>query len=320
MGGRVAAFNDPVPIARQNFAGGRNQYRADRNLTPLRRRFRFGERECYGFLVSHIFPENIILAEDSTGAGERIAKVIARAGICSRRDAEKLIEEGRVALNGEPVTGQGVKATDHDVISIDGKPVGEPEPARLWRYHKPSGLVTTHKDPQGRPTVFANLPRSLPRVVSVGRLDFNSEGLLLLTNDGDLARRLELPAGGWTRKYRVRLFGKVKQADLDKLATGVTIDKVKYGPVIADLERSKGVYSWATVGLKEGKNREVKRVMESIGLKVARLIRIQFGPFHLGQLEPGQVEEIPAKLWREHLGIGRKKRAEKEDIRKPWER
>jgi 23S rRNA pseudouridine2605 synthase len=262
------------------------------------------------------FPENSILAEDSTGAGERIAKVIARAGICSRRDAEKMIEEGRVALNGEPVTSQGVKAGESDVIAIDGKPLGEPEPARLWRYHKPAGLVTTHKDPQGRATVFANLPRSLPRVVSVGRLDFNSEGLLLLTNDGDLARRLELPAGGWNRKYRARLFGKVNQVDLDKLATGVTIDGVKYGPVIADLERSKGVYSWATVGLKEGKNREVKRVMESIGLKVARLIRVQFGPFHLGQLEPGQVEEIPAKLWREHLGIGRKKRPEPDAAKK----
>jgi len=310
VGGWVVAFHDPVPVARQHLAGRGHEHGAHRHLPALSRRFRFQERECYGFLVSHTFPENIILAEDSTGAGERIAKVIARAGICSRRDAEKMIEEGRVALNGEPVTSQGVKAVDNDVISIDGKPLGEPEPARLWRYHKPSGLVTTHKDPQGRPTVFANLPKSLPRVVSVGRLDFNSEGLLLLTNDGDLARRLELPAGGWTRKYRARLFGKVTQADLDKLATGVTIDKVKYGPVIADLERSKGVYSWATVGLKEGKNREVKRVMESIGLKVARLIRIQFGPFHLGHLEPGQVEEIPAKLWREHLGIGRKKRTE----------
>jgi 23S rRNA pseudouridine2605 synthase len=154
----------------------------------------------------------------------------------------------------------------------------------------------------------------------VGRLDFNSEGLLLLTNDGDLARRLELPAAGWVRKYRARLFGKVTQADLDKLATGATIGGVKYGPVIADLERSKGIYSWATVSLKEGKNREVKRLMESLGLKVARLIRVQFGPFHLGQLEPGQVEEIPARLWREHLGIGRRKRPPKEDMRKPWER
>jgi len=251
---------------------------------------------------------------------ERIAKIIARAGICSRRDAEKMIEDGRVALNGETLTSQGAKAGETDVISVDGRALGEPEPARLWRYHKPSGLVTTHKDPQGRPTVFSNLPKSLPRVVSIGRLDFNSEGLLLLTNDGDLARKLELPAGGWVRKYRARLFGKVAQTDLDKLSLGITIDGVKYGPVIADLERSKGVYSWALVSLKEGKNREVKRVMERIGLKVARLIRVQFGPFHLGHLEPGQVEEIPAKLWREHLGIGRKKRAEKEDVRKPWER
>lgn len=260
------------------------------------------------------------MAEDSTGTGERIAKVIARAGVCSRRDAERLIAEGRVALNGETVTGQGTKATESDVIAVDGKPLREAEPARLWRYHKPSGLVTTHKDPQGRPTVFNNLPKSLPRVVSVGRLDFNSEGLLLLTNDGDLARRLELPAAGWARKYRARLFGKVTQADLDRLATGISIGKIKYGPVIADLERSKGVYSWATVSLKEGKNREVKRLMESLGLKVARLIRVQFGPFHLGQLEPGQVEEIPAKLWREHLGIGRRKRPPKDDVRKPWER
>jgi 23S rRNA pseudouridine2605 synthase len=248
---------------------------------------------------------------DDTASGERIAKVIARAGICSRRDAEKMIAEGRVALNGEPVTTPATKVGENDVIAIDGKPLDEPEPARLWRYHKPSGLVTTHKDPQGRPTVFANLPKSMPRVVSVGRLDFNSEGLLLLTNDGDLARRLELPASGWTRRYRARLFGKVAQADLDKLATGITIDGVKYGPVIADLERSKGVYSWALVSLKEGKNREVKRVMERIGVKVARLIRVQFGPFHLGHLEPGQTEEIPAKLWREHLGIGRKKDKER---------
>jgi len=257
---------------------------------------------------------------DHKPSGERIAKVIARAGVCSRRDAEKMIAAGRVALNGETVTSPALNVGENDVVAVDGKPLGEAEPARLWRYHKPTGLVTTHKDPQGRPTVFANLPKQLPRVVSVGRLDFNSEGLLLLTNDGDLARRLELPAQGWTRRYRARLFGKVSQADLDKLATGITIGGVKYGPVIADLERSKGVYSWATVSLKEGKNREVKRLMESLGLKVARLIRVQFGPFHLGQLEAGKVEEIPAKLWREHLGIGRKKRAQKEDVRKPWER
>jgi 23S rRNA pseudouridine2605 synthase len=248
------------------------------------------------------------LADDSTEKGERIAKVIARAGICSRRDAEKLIAEGRVLLDGEKVTSPALNIGPNHVVSVDGKPLGEPDPARLWRYHKPSGMVTSHRDPQGRATVFANLPKTLPRVVSVGRLDYNSEGLLLLTNDGDLARRLELPAAGWTRKYRARLFGKVTQKELDRLAEGVTIDGVKYGPIVADLERSKGMHSWASVGLKEGKNREVKRVMESLGLKVSRLIRIQFGPFHLGHLAEGAVEEIPARLWREQLGIGRKKR------------
>lgn len=248
------------------------------------------------------------MSEDQSEPGDRIAKVIARAGICSRRDAEKLIAEGRVALDGETVTTPAIRVGDNQVVAVDGKPLAEPEGTRLWRYHKPAGLVTTHKDPEGRPTVFQNLPKTLPRVVSVGRLDVNSEGLLLLTNDGALARRLELPAAGWNRKYRVRLFGKVTQAELDKLAEGLTIDGVKYGPVIADLERSKGMYSWAAVMLKEGKNREVKRLMEHLGLKVARLIRVQFGPFHLGHLDEGQVEEIPAKIWREQLGMGRKKR------------
>jgi 23S rRNA pseudouridine2605 synthase len=248
------------------------------------------------------------LPADQKPAGERIAKVIARAGICSRRDAEKLILEGRVKLDGVVVTSPALNVTENNVIQVDEKPLAEPEAARLWRYHKPSGLVTTHKDEKGRPTVFASLPKHLGRVVSVGRLDFNSEGLLLLTNDGDIARRLEIPAAGWTRIYRARLFGKVTQAELDRLATGLTIDGVKYGPVIADLERSKGMYSWATVSLKEGKNREVKRVMERLGLKVARLIRTAYGPFQLGQLAEGQIEEIPARLWREKLGIGRKKR------------
>lgn len=245
--------------------------------------------------------------------GDRIAKVIARAGICSRRDAERLILEGRVKLDGVVVTSPALNVTENNVVQVDEKPLAQPEAARLWRYHKPSGLVTSHKDEKGRPTVFANLPKHLGRVVSVGRLDFNSEGLLLLTNDGEIARRLEIPAAGWTRVYRARLFGKVTQADLDKLATGITIDGIKYGPIVADLERSKGMYSWATVSLKEGKNREVKRVMERLGLKVARLIRTSYGPFQLGQLAEGQIEEIAARLWREKLGIGRKKRADRDE-------
>ena len=251
--------------------------------------------------------------------GERIAKAIARAGVCSRRDAERLIAEGRVQVDGETIASPALNVGENNLIQVDGKPLGQPEPARLWRYHKPAGLVTTHKDEKGRPTVFANLPKSLGRVVSVGRLDFNSEGLLLLTNDGEIARRLEVPSAGWVRKYRARLFGKVTQADLDRLATGVTIAGVTYGPIVADIERSKGIYSWATVSLKEGKNREVKRVMESLGLKVARLIRTAYGPFQLGHLTEGQVEEIPARLWREQLGIGRKKhRPEAHDA--PWKK
>jgi len=257
--------------------------------------------------------------DSSNTEGDRIAKVIARAGICSRRDAEKLIAEGRVMLDGEIVTTPAIKVTANNLIQVDGKPLSEPEPARLWRYHKPSGLVTSHRDEKDRPTVFANLPKNLGRVVSVGRLDFNSEGLLLLTNDGEIARRLEMPSSGWVRKYRARLFGKINQAELEKLATGATIAGMEYGPILADLERSKGMYSWATVSLKEGKNREVKRVMESLGLKVARLIRIAYGPFQLGQLPEGAVEEIPAKLWRPQLGIGRKKQVEAAD-HKPWEK
>ncbi|MBN9566525.1 MAG: rRNA pseudouridine synthase [Alphaproteobacteria bacterium] len=246
---------------------------------------------------------------DLPPAGDRIAKVIARAGVCSRRDAEKLIAAGRVAVNGETIHSPALNITPDQVEKVDGKPLAEQERPRLWRYHKPSGLVTTHRDPEGRPTVFQNLPKTLPRVMSIGRLDVNSEGLLLLTNDGALARRMEMPAAGWTRKYRVRLFGKVGQTDLDRLAEGVTIAGVKYGPVIADLERAKGMYAWASVSLTEGKNREVKRLMEFLGLKVARLIRIQYGPFHLGQLGEGAVDEIPARVWKDMLGEKKSRKA-----------
>jgi 23S rRNA pseudouridine2605 synthase len=250
------------------------------------------------------------VTEDSeqNGKGERIAKVIARAGICSRRDAEKLIVEGRVALNGVVQASPAISILPGALVTIDGKPIPDQEQTRLWRYHKPAGLVTSHRDPGGRPTVFAHLPSQLPRVVSVGRLDINSEGLLLLTNDGEIARKLELPAQGWVRRYRVRMFGKVSQSDLDRLAKGIVIDGVRYGPVIAELERAKGQYSWANVALKEGKNREVKRLMEHLGLKVARLIRVSFGPFHLGHLTSGEVDEISSKVWREQLGIPKAKK------------
>ncbi len=247
------------------------------------------------------------LAEPANSeGGERIAKVMARAGVCSRRDAEKLIAQGRVTLNGQPVKSPALNVDADALIMVDGKPIPSAAPTKLWRYHKPAGLVTSHRDPEGRPTVFDRLPPNMPRAISVGRLDINSEGLLLLTNDGALARQLELPSQGWVRRYRVRLFGTVTQADLDRLAKGVTIDGVRYGPVTAELERAKGPYAWAMVSLKEGKNREVKRLMEHLGLKVARLIRVSFGPFHLGHLPGGAVDEIPGKVWREQLGVAKK--------------
>lgn len=337
MGGGIAQFDDAVATGRQNCAIV-EQNSAHRHLATRSGGFGFGERKCYGFVIIHrtgtllardttkkprksatkfamelpptggFAPEiGAIPASESDDGEERIAKRIARAGICSRRDAEKLIAEGRVTLNGEKVTTPATKVDAYSLITVNGKQLAEPEPARLWRFHKPAGLVTTHKDPGGRPTVFQTLPKGLPRVVSVGRLDVNTEGLLLLTNDGELARKLELPSGGWQRQYRVRLFGEIKQETLDTLAEGVTIDGVRYGPVIAKLERSKGIYSWATVTIHEGKNREVKRIMESLNLKVARLIRVQFGPFHLGQLAEGAVEEISSKLWREQLGMASRK-------------
>jgi len=243
-------------------------------------------------------------AEADDKKGERIAKRIARAGICSRRDAERLIQLGKVTLNGKVLDSPAVLVTDADVIVCDGRKVGELERTRVWRYHKPAGLVTTHRDPQGRPTVFQKLPEGMPRVVSVGRLDLSSEGLLLLTNDGELARRLELPAAGWVRRYRVRVHGQVDPEMLVGLEKGVTVEGVKYGPIKAVLDRQQGANAWLTLSLKEGKNREVRRVMEHLGWPVSRLIRVSYGPFQLGSLPEGAVEEMPAKVIKEQLGDG----------------
>lgn len=234
--------------------------------------------------------------------GERIAKVMARAGLCSRREAERWIAEGRVTVNGRVLDSPAVLVSETDDVRVDGKPLAPPERTRLWRYHKPAGLVTTHRDEKGRKTVFDALPPTLPRVISVGRLDLNSEGLLLLTNDGALARRLELPATGWVRRYRVRVHGKPDAASLAALAKGVTIDGVAYGPIEAKLDRVRGSNAWVTVALREGKNREVRRVFEHLGLPVTRLIRVAYGPFQLGALPRGAVEEVPGKVLKEQLG------------------
>jgi 23S rRNA pseudouridine2605 synthase len=234
--------------------------------------------------------------------GERIAKVMARAGLCSRRDAEAWIAAGRVSVNGKKLTSPAVNIGPADVVRVDGKPLPDAEKTRLFRYHKPRGLVTTAKDPEGRPTVFENLPAGLPRLISVGRLDLNSEGLLLLTNDGELARRLELPATGWVRRYRVRVNGKIDPAVLTKLAGGIEIEDVQYGAIEAVLDRQQGENAWLTMSLTEGKNREIRKVCAHFGWTVSRLIRLSYGPFQLGHLGRGEAEEVPGKVLRDQLG------------------
>jgi len=240
---------------------------------------------------------------DTPPQGDRIAKVLARAGIASRRGAETIIAAGRVSVNGKQIDSPALNVTDKDTITVDGKPLRDPEPMRMWLYHKPAGLVTTDADEKGRRTIYDALPDDMPRVMSIGRLDINSEGLLLLTNDGGIKRKLELPSTGWMRRYRVRINGRPTDASLEPLRNGITVERERFQPMQVTLDRQQGANAWLTVGLREGKNREIRRAMESIGLAVNRLIRISYGPFQLGDLKPGAVEEIRRKIVRDQLGI-----------------
>ncbi|WP_296425411.1 pseudouridine synthase [Yoonia sp.] len=255
---------------------------------------------------------------DNTPQGDRIAKVLSRAGIASRREAERMIAEGRVKVNGKTINSPALNVTPSDKVIVDGKPVREPEPPRIWLYHKPAGLVTTERDEKDRETVFDTLPDDLPRVMSIGRLDLNSEGLLLLTNDGGVKRKLELPSTGWLRRYRVRINGSVSEARLDQLRAGIEVDGTRFQPMVITFDRQQGANAWLTVSLREGKNREIRRAMEAIGVTVNRLIRVSYGPFQLGNLEPGGVEELKQRVVRDQLGLSEKPTLTR--VRKPVNR
>ena len=238
----------------------------------------------------------------AAAAPERVAKRIARSGYCSRRDAERLIASGRVAVDGKVLSSPAVTVTDANRITVDGEALPQPEQPRLFRYHKPAGVLTAARDPEGRPTIYDRLPENLPRLMPIGRLDMGSEGLLLLTNDGELKRRLELPATGWVRRYRVRVHGRIDESRLEGLHDGIVIDGFQYGPIQARLDRVQGSNAWLTIALREGKNREIRRVLEHFGWPVNRLIRLSFGPFQLGGLPVGEVEEVSAKVLADQLG------------------
>jgi 23S rRNA pseudouridine2605 synthase len=245
-----------------------------------------------------------MLKTGSSFEGERIAKVLARAGVCSRRDAERLIADGRVAVDGRVLTSPALNVTDESFITVDGKHLRSAEGTRVWRYHKQVGTITSARDPRGRPTVFDALPPGMPRVVSVGRLDLNTEGLLLLTNDGELARHLELPRNAWTRRYRVRVRGHIDPEKLASVANGVTISGIRYAPAKIEIEENgeEGTSCWLAVTIHEGKNREVRRIIAYLGLQVSRLVRVAYGPFTLGKLPQGEVEEISQRVLRDSLG------------------
>ena len=264
-------------------------------------RLQFAKQQDCDYTIGMNKPRDINL--DKAPASERIAKRIARAGLCSRRDAEARIAEGRVSVNGKQITSPALNVTPADKIIVDGKPLPAREPAKLWRYHKPRGLVVSARDEKNRQTIFDTLPDHLPRMITVGRLDMDSEGLLLLTNDGELARHLELPSTGWSRKYRVRVQGHVDELALANLANGVTIDGIRYGQVDARLDRQMPSNAWLTVVIREGKNREVRRIMEHLGHKVGRLIRVSYGPFQLGELAEGGVDQVKPRVLADQLGI-----------------
>ena len=240
--------------------------------------------------------------EEGADSSERIAKRLARAGIASRRDAEALIADGRIKVNGVKLTSPAFNVSPSDTIELDGVEIPPIERTRLFLFHKPAGVVTTNRDPEGRRTVFDVLPKDLPRLMTIGRLDINTEGLLLLTNDGGLARVLELPATGWLRRYRVRVHGKVDEKALAGLSEGTAVDGVFYGGIEAALDREQGSNAWLTIGLREGKNREVKNILGALGLDVTRLIRVSYGPFQLGELADGAVQELKGRLLRDQLG------------------
>ena len=253
---------------------------------------------------------------EETKSGDRIAKVLARSGVASRRGAEAMIEAGRVAVNGKVLRSPALNVTAADKITVDGAPLKEPDKARLWLYHKPAGLVTTERDEKGRETVFANLPEHLPRVMSVGRLDLNSEGLLLLTNDGDLKRKLELPSTGWLRRYRVRVNGAPKDETLEPLRIGLEVEGERFQPMDVQIDRQQGANAWLTIALREGKNREIRRAAEAVGLTVNRLIRVSYGPFQLRELKAGEVEEVRQRVLADQMGWSSKPKLQPRKRRK----